>query len=209
MLPKSLTLAFLAAAAAADRLKPVTPVTPAGADPLQKRQSCGIAQEECGAGCIPLGWTCCPDGLGGCGILETCVMGSNDEYGCCPVGRRCVGEGGVTTIGGGGGGGGDLPTPTDDDDFPLPTSTGGSSVDDDDDDLDFGGSDDDDDDLDFGDDNDDDVTTPSTTASAEAAPTFAPGGGDNAPSDGDGGDSSATRNALSFAGALAAAVLAF
>ena len=206
MLPKSLTLALLAATAAADRLKPVTPVTPAGADPLQKRQSCGIAQEECGAGCIPLGWTCCPDGLGGCGILETCVLGSNDEYGCCPVGRRCVGEGGVTTIGGGGGG--DLPTPTDDDVFPLPTSTGGSSVDDDDDDLDFGGSDDDDDDLDFGDDEDDDFTTPSTTASAEAAPTFAPGGGDDAPSDGDGGDSSATRNALSFVGALAAAVLA-
>lgn len=202
MIPKTLTLALLAATAAADTLKPVTPPVPPA---LEKRQlSCGLTQEDCGTGCIPLGWTCCPDGSGGCGILETCVMGSNDEYGCCPVGRRCVGEGGVTSIGGDRGGG---PTPTfgdDDDLFPDPTETGSSLGDDD---LDFGGDDDDDDfdptttperptqtfslsDDDDDDDNDDDFDLPV-------------GGGN----DGDDEDSAA-RNALSFVGALAAAVLA-
>ena len=221
MIPKTLTLALLSAIATADTLKPVTPPAP---PTLEKRQlSCGIAQEDCGTGCIPLGWTCCPDGSGGCGILETCVLGTNDEYGCCPVGRRCVGEGGVTSIGGDRGGGGSRPTPTFDDDddlFPEPTSTGSSlGGDDDDDDLDFG--DDDDDDLDFGGDDDDDLDFTTTTTSERPTQTFSPGGGAGGDDDDDddfdvaaGGDDegddegSAARNALSFVGAIAAAVLA-
>jgi hypothetical protein len=58
-------------------------------------------QTDCGSGCIDLGWTCCPDGSGGCGPTEYCVLGSNNQYGCCPNGQDCSGGGG----GGGGGGG--------------------------------------------------------------------------------------------------------
>lgn len=203
MIPKTLALALLAAAAAADKLKPVTPPVP---PTLQKRQlSCGIAEEDCGIGCIPLGWTCCPDGSGGCGILETCVMGTNDEYGCCPIGARCVGEGGVTEIGGDRGGGDLDPTPTfDDDDFlPDPTSTGSS----------LGGDDDDDDDgLDFS--GDDDIFDSRTTTPERPTQTFDLDGDDDDDDDNfdlvAGGDDEggAARNALSFVGALAAAVLA-
>ncbi|KAI5465368.1 hypothetical protein BGZ63DRAFT_399843 [Mariannaea sp. PMI_226] len=54
-------------------------------------------QKDCGDGCIDLTWTCCPDGSGGCPSTEYCVLGSNGQYGCCPKGETCQGNGGATT----------------------------------------------------------------------------------------------------------------
>lgn len=202
----TVALALFAATAASE------PLAVAQRPALHARQdSCGLAMSECGDGCIPIGYTCCPGGEGGCGLAETCVLGSNDEYGCCPIGRRCIGEGGVSTRGGGGGGFPE-PTPTfgggfDDDDDDFPTPTGGSSIGDDDDD--------DDDDLSFTDSSsssssstsDAPLFTPETTANdLPTASAFSPPrGGDD---DDDNEPSSAARGALSLVGVLAAAFLA-
>ncbi|KAH6898257.1 hypothetical protein B0T10DRAFT_601251 [Thelonectria olida] len=54
-------------------------------------------KKDCGSGCIDASWTCCPDGAGGCPADESCSMGTNGEYGCCPDGETCAGEGGAIT----------------------------------------------------------------------------------------------------------------
>lgn len=54
-------------------------------------------QQTCGGGCIDLGWTCCPDLAGGCPPTAYCSLGDDGEYGCCPQGETCVGEGGANT----------------------------------------------------------------------------------------------------------------
>ncbi|WYZ44737.1 hypothetical protein EsH8_VIII_000053 [Colletotrichum jinshuiense] len=89
MLKTLLVLGLSASALAADAL----PV-------LFKRQStCGQAgRKDCGDGCIPLTYTCCPDAQGGCPVTSTCWLGTNGQYGCCPIGRRCTGPGGVNTL---------------------------------------------------------------------------------------------------------------
>ena len=218
----TLALTLLAAVVASE---------PLAAPALLARQSCGFMSKECGSGCIPVGYTCCPGGEGGCGPVERCVLGSNDRYGCCPIGMTCVGEGGVSTRIGGG-----IPDPTptyrgsdDDDDFPTPTE--GSLVgDDDDDDDDFptptrgssiGDDDDDDDDLNFSDSSSSTSSSTSSTrlftpeTSANSSPTataFTPPDDDDDDDFEDfylGGPSGAGRGALSFVGVLAAALLAF
>ncbi|SPO03259.1 uncharacterized protein DNG_05941 [Cephalotrichum gorgonifer] len=210
MLPKTLTLALLAGSAAAIAapapegvsLNPAGFIAASKPAPVVKRQDdgqCGFMQIECGIGCIPSTWTCCPSGAGGCGILEKCQLGSNGEYGCCPIGKTCIGEGGVTTddsLGGStpqttrGSGGGSLPDPTPtDDDFGTPTATGG---------LTFPGGDDS---------SDDSLDTPTTALPTATSGSF--GGGNPSSGNGNtrnGGDegSSAARNAVSFMGAIAA-----
>lgn len=56
-----------------------------------------INEVDCGAVCIPIGWTCCPDGSGGCSAQEQCWLGDNGQYGCCPLGETCAGPGGSQT----------------------------------------------------------------------------------------------------------------
>jgi hypothetical protein len=58
-------------------------------------------QKDCGSDCIDLSWTCCPDKLGGCAATEFCELGSNNQYGCCPNGEVCAGNGGASTTGAG------------------------------------------------------------------------------------------------------------
>ncbi|GKT59800.1 GPI anchored serine-threonine rich protein [Colletotrichum tofieldiae] len=91
MLKTLLVLALSASALAADAF----PV-------FNKRQTVPIPCSEsgrkaCGDGCIPLTYTCCPDQQGGCPLSSTCWLGTNGAYGCCPIGRRCTGPGGVDT----------------------------------------------------------------------------------------------------------------
>ncbi|KFY32627.1 hypothetical protein V494_07857, partial [Pseudogymnoascus sp. VKM F-4513 (FW-928)] len=47
----------------------------------------------CGALCVPEGYTCCPDKLGGCPADKECVKGDNGVYGCCEMGGKCTGDG--------------------------------------------------------------------------------------------------------------------
>lgn len=54
-------------------------------------------EKDCGALCIPLSYTCCPDGSGGCPVGSYCSLGSNGQYGCCQNGRTCAGPGGAST----------------------------------------------------------------------------------------------------------------
>jgi hypothetical protein len=54
-------------------------------------------KKDCGSGCIDASWTCCPDGAGGCPSDASCYLGTNGEYGCCPDGESCAGDGGATT----------------------------------------------------------------------------------------------------------------
>ncbi|KAE8379238.1 hypothetical protein BDV26DRAFT_291547 [Aspergillus bertholletiae] len=49
-------------------------------------------EKDCGSGCIPLSYTCCPDQRGGCPLGSYC-----DGLGCCPNGKTCTGPGGVIT----------------------------------------------------------------------------------------------------------------
>lgn len=70
--------------------------------PLDKRQSTDVPCSElnlkgCGDACIPLSYTCCPSGEGGCPATAYCDLISDGEYGCCPRGEVCVGGGGVQT----------------------------------------------------------------------------------------------------------------
>ncbi|KAJ0159463.1 hypothetical protein CTA2_9653 [Colletotrichum tanaceti] len=70
---------------------------------FNKRQTVPIPCSEsgrkaCGDGCISLTYTCCPDQQGGCPLSSTCWLGTNGAYGCCPIGRRCAGPGGVDTL---------------------------------------------------------------------------------------------------------------
>jgi len=53
--------------------------------------------KDCGTGCIQLDWTCCPSRAGGCPPTAYCEVGTNQQYGCCPNGSICNGEGGGTT----------------------------------------------------------------------------------------------------------------
>lgn len=54
--------------------------------------------KSCGDGCIQLDYTCCPDMAGGCPTATSyCSLGDNGEYGCCPLGEVCGGDGGATT----------------------------------------------------------------------------------------------------------------
>ncbi|KAK5989849.1 hypothetical protein PT974_08111 [Cladobotryum mycophilum] len=53
--------------------------------------------KTCGAGCIGLTDTCCPDGSGGCPVGKYCILGNNNKYGCCPNGQVCEGAGGAFT----------------------------------------------------------------------------------------------------------------
>ncbi|KAK0701142.1 hypothetical protein B0T21DRAFT_300784, partial [Apiosordaria backusii] len=56
-----------------------------------------IEQQTCGDGCVPVDYTCCPTQEGACAPGFECQLGDNDEYGCCPEGEECVGDGGAIT----------------------------------------------------------------------------------------------------------------
>lgn len=71
--------------------------SPFNARELYKVPCSDQGAKDCGDGCIELTWTCCPSGDRGCPATETCTLGSNGEYGCCPAGETCEGEGGVNT----------------------------------------------------------------------------------------------------------------
>ena len=60
--------------------------------------TCESGDVVCGETCIPESYTCCPDKLGGCKANEQCQMGDNKEYGCCPEGEICSGDGGAEFI---------------------------------------------------------------------------------------------------------------
>ncbi|KAI8721258.1 hypothetical protein NCS52_00573000 [Fusarium sp. LHS14.1] len=53
--------------------------------------------KDCGTGCIQQDWTCCPSKAGGCPPTAYCDVGTNGEYGCCPNGSQCGGDGGANT----------------------------------------------------------------------------------------------------------------
>ncbi|KAJ4010591.1 hypothetical protein NW752_005266 [Fusarium irregulare] len=53
--------------------------------------------KDCGTGCIQEDWTCCPSQAGGCPPTAYCEVGTNSQYGCCPNGSVCNGEGGGST----------------------------------------------------------------------------------------------------------------
>ncbi|CAG7559175.1 unnamed protein product [Fusarium equiseti] len=53
--------------------------------------------KDCGTGCIQEDWTCCPSQAGGCPPTAYCEVGTNAQYGCCPNGSVCNGEGGGST----------------------------------------------------------------------------------------------------------------
>ncbi|KAL4726394.1 hypothetical protein ACLX1H_007075 [Fusarium chlamydosporum] len=55
--------------------------------------------KDCGTGCIQTDWTCCPSKAGGCPPTAYCEVGGNSEYGCCPNGSVCNGDGGGSTRG--------------------------------------------------------------------------------------------------------------
>ncbi|KAL4898707.1 hypothetical protein BDV59DRAFT_167381 [Aspergillus ambiguus] len=55
---------------------------------------CSSSEDTCGIYCIPSSYTCCPDKSGGCAADEDCEMGDNGQYGCCPKGKICSGDGG-------------------------------------------------------------------------------------------------------------------
>ncbi|KAJ4329433.1 hypothetical protein N0V84_000067 [Fusarium piperis] len=55
--------------------------------------------KDCGTGCIQQDWTCCPSQAGGCPPTAFCDVGANGEYGCCPNGSQCGGDGGANTRG--------------------------------------------------------------------------------------------------------------
>ncbi|GKU05215.1 gpi anchored serine-threonine rich protein [Fusarium langsethiae] len=55
--------------------------------------------KDCGTGCIQQDWTCCPSQQGGCPPTAYCEVGTNAQYGCCPNGSVCNGEGGGSTRG--------------------------------------------------------------------------------------------------------------
>ena len=52
-------------------------------------------QKDCGAGCIDISDTCCPDRAGSCPVGTYCSLGSKREYGCCQNGETCAGPGGA------------------------------------------------------------------------------------------------------------------
>lgn len=57
--------------------------------------SCRAAEIECGDGCLPLGYTCCPDQSGGCRTAsEVCYAVDGGGYGCCDIGKTCRGGSG-------------------------------------------------------------------------------------------------------------------
>lgn len=58
---------------------------------FEQEYYCLSSQKECGTGCIPLSYTCCSDGLGGCPPSQYCV-----SNGCCPRGKICSGGGGLS-----------------------------------------------------------------------------------------------------------------
>lgn len=60
-------------------------------------QCSDIGQKTCGDFCIDLTDICCPDASGGCPITTYCTLGDNGQYGCCDIGKTCVGDGGVDT----------------------------------------------------------------------------------------------------------------
>jgi hypothetical protein len=60
-------------------------------------QCSDIGQKTCGDFCIDLTDICCPDASGGCPITTYCTLGDNGQYGCCDIGKKCVGDGGVDT----------------------------------------------------------------------------------------------------------------
>ncbi|KAF4965911.1 hypothetical protein FZEAL_10719 [Fusarium zealandicum] len=71
---------------------------------LAERQVITIPCEEqglkdCGSGCIQQDWTCCPSRAGGCPPTAFCDVGTNGQYGCCPTGSVCDGNGGANTRG--------------------------------------------------------------------------------------------------------------
>lgn len=93
---KLLTLALSATGALA-ALRAGTPSLLGRGDSGELLPCSAQGQKDCGKGCIDLGWTCCPDGAGGCGPSDVCNMGNNGQYNCCPRGKVCDGPGGVTT----------------------------------------------------------------------------------------------------------------
>lgn len=77
-----------------------------GFSPLLPRQagytldSCSASGrlKECGNICIDINDICCPDGSGGCLPTTYCELLGNGKYGCCTIGDKCVGDGGVMTF---------------------------------------------------------------------------------------------------------------
>ncbi|KAH7169589.1 hypothetical protein DER46DRAFT_499800 [Fusarium sp. MPI-SDFR-AT-0072] len=65
---------------------------------LDKGSCADQGYKDCGVGCIPTSWSCCPDKKGGCPSRDYCSLGSNDEYGCCLKGEICSGPAPSGTI---------------------------------------------------------------------------------------------------------------
>lgn len=55
------------------------------------------SQTSCGDGCIPSGYTCCPDLKGGCPMNKYCAE-ANGGYVCCQEGLTCGDSSGKATI---------------------------------------------------------------------------------------------------------------
>jgi hypothetical protein len=93
---------FLAAATTLSLLSLASANLQLGVTPISKLfardVTCESGDVVCGDTCIPESYTCCPDKLGGCRATEVCQMGDNDEYGCCPQGEICSGDGGSEFI---------------------------------------------------------------------------------------------------------------
>lgn len=49
--------------------------------------------KACGAYCIPVGYICCADEMGGCPTSTYCTGGSKGGYGCCPLNELCSDSG--------------------------------------------------------------------------------------------------------------------
>lgn len=53
--------------------------------------TCAATAKACGTGCINSLWTCCPGGLGACSASDECQQDRNGNWGCCAIGKNCVG----------------------------------------------------------------------------------------------------------------------
>lgn len=74
--------------------KAVNPVIRRDDYDFNNSTGCGSFEKVCGNYCIKATYTCCPDKQGGCPLDETCQLGDNGQYGCCPIGSTCTGDGG-------------------------------------------------------------------------------------------------------------------
>lgn len=80
---------FSSAASQAASVPYSAPYSSYAAAPSSSAYGCDIGDKPCGSVCIPLSYTCCPQQQGGCPISDTCVLRTDGEDACCPIGSRC------------------------------------------------------------------------------------------------------------------------